>query len=456
MYRRHTDNREHMTDATMPTVVDYQYTETSEKIVDALTQSPTNLARKVLEQCVGDIPDFAAGIWGRHRHVRRNDGDWSEIISLADIDSILTSSLALRPANVRLLRDGRTVPPPEYIRTSRARNPGTADANAVLAMFTDGNADPDSVLRKLDASASLVLQAVQRYHEPLGRFCRHLELALGHRCHANVYLTPPNAQALQPHSDPHHVFVFQIHGTKDWALEPTPHGRKHGGENAPQNVRLEPGDVLYFPSGTRHSARSQDSWSIHLTIGVSTQTWRSLVRSVVEDVLSQEIEEIDESLPVGWLYDTPRAELEDRTRRSLDLIGEALAGADPALIVAEAAEPFLTERRRLMSGALQDRVAMSELGESSPLRRRDGIPLEILPAADTDADADADIAEIRLAMGDRTVTVDARLSAATEMIAAVGEFCFTPRDLADLIPYPTERLELCRLLIREGALTLVR
>jgi ribosomal protein L16 Arg81 hydroxylase len=76
------------------------------------------------------------------------------------------------------------------------------DGRKVLGLFADG--------------ATVVLQGLHRYWPPLTELVRGLELALGHPCQANAYLTPPGSQGFAVHSDSHDVFVFQTAGTKQW------------------------------------------------------------------------------------------------------------------------------------------------------------------------------------------------------------------------------------------------
>ena len=89
-----------------------------------------------------------------------------------------------------------------------------------------GLVDARKVIDLFEGGATVVLQGLHRYWPPLTRLVAELELALGHPCQANAYLTPPGSRGFAVHSDSHDVFVFQTHGTKLWEVHPTP------GENA--------------------------------------------------------------------------------------------------------------------------------------------------------------------------------------------------------------------------------
>ena len=124
--------------------------------------------------------------------------------------------------------------------------------------------------------ATVVLQGLHRYWPPLTRLVAELELALGHPCQANAYLTPPGSQGFAVHSDTHDVFVFQTHGSKLWEVHPAP-----GDEGEARDVLLEPGLSMYLPTGTPHAARAQDTVSLHVTIGINQITWRTLLDRAV-------------------------------------------------------------------------------------------------------------------------------------------------------------------------------
>jgi len=79
----------------------------------------------------------------------------------------------------------------------------------------------------------------------------------------NAYLTPPQAQGLRLHCDPHDVFVLQQAGNKTWSLF------QEGTHEKICDVVLTPGDVLYLPAGVPHLAQSSgEASSLHLAVSV--------------------------------------------------------------------------------------------------------------------------------------------------------------------------------------------
>ena len=130
----------------------------------------------------------------------RPGASWSALLSLDDVDHLLTST-AIRTPSVRLAQDGTVLPESSYTRgATLAGKPltGLVDARKALALFDDG--------------ATVVLQGLHRYWPPLTALVAELELELGHPCQANAYLTPPGSQGFAVHSDTHDVFVFQTAG----------------------------------------------------------------------------------------------------------------------------------------------------------------------------------------------------------------------------------------------------
>src|SRR5919201_1886579 len=129
-----------------------------------------------LERCAGDPGAFADDVWGRRPTFRSasDPNGFADLLTLDDVDH-LVSSAALRLPTFRLINDG----------------------------------------------ATLVLQGLHRFWLPLARFCRELEIELGHPTQVNAYITPPGSRGLAVHEDPHDVFVLQAFGRKHWDVWPT-------------------------------------------------------------------------------------------------------------------------------------------------------------------------------------------------------------------------------------------
>jgi mannose-6-phosphate isomerase-like protein (cupin superfamily) len=316
---------------------------------------------------------------------------------------------------VRLVRDGSVLPEPGYTRHA-----------TITGRQLTGLVDGRKAVEEFRTGATVVFQGLHRSFPPLVELIAELEVELGHPCQANAYLTPPGSQGFAVHSDSHDVFVLQTAGTKQWELQ-TPEG-----DDEPL---LEPGHVMYLPTGTPHAARAQDTVSLHITIGINQLTWRGLLRRAVADAVAQEP---DRHLPAGYLDDpaTLAAGLADR----LEALAERLRDVDPREAAQREVRRFLTTRPPRLEGALMDGLALARIGDDTLLRRRPGTPCVLVDRGE----------RLEVLLGDRILDVPAHLRASLEVVRARTEL--RPSDL----PLDDQsRLVLSRRLVREGLLRVV-
>jgi len=151
----------------------------------------------------------------------------------------------------------------------------------------------DNAFRGYLAGASVVVNHVDKQFTPINRLCRALGSHFPH-AFANMYLTPPNSQAVHPHSDDRDVLLLQVWGSKDWKVYGAPIILPYTDEQVGKEGRrltakemgalsldccLAQGDVLYIPRGFVHEARAQAAGSLHLTVAIPTQdlTWAGVL-----------------------------------------------------------------------------------------------------------------------------------------------------------------------------------
>jgi hypothetical protein len=376
-----------------------------------------------LELLSGDAQNFVEKIWASHVHVHETDPvDLVDLLSFDDVDELLTST-AIRTPAVRLAQNGSVLPASRFTRS------GATLAGQALT----GLVDARKVIDLFEGGATVVLQGLHRYWPPLTRLIADLELELGHPCQANAYLTPPGSQGFAVHSDSHDVFVFQTQGSKLWEVHPSP-GEEAAGA---QEVLLEPGLSMYLPTGTPHAARAQDTVSLHVTIGINQLTWRTLLDRAVRQAMTDV--EADAHLPAGYLEQPEQ--LVDGLAERLRTLAAALSGADAAGIAEAQTRSFLEHRNAGLRGSMVDRMQLGELAADTELRRRPGKPCVLQPDGD----------RLHLLLGDRRMTVPARITDAVERARTLE--VFTP---ADVGLDPQSALVLCRRLVREGLLEVVR
>jgi len=324
------------------------------------------------------------------------------------------------------VKAGKGLPVSSYTRTARTGS-----------QRITGLGDPPAIYREFEGGATIVLQGLHRYWLPLARFCRDLELALGHPTQVNAYITPPGSQGLAVHSDEHDVFVLQVHGTKAWQVfRPA----KHLPPQDPPVIEaaLGPGDCLYIPKGFPHAASTQERASAHLTVGILSYTWADLIRGVTKEAEAEP--EFAELLPIRFAErpDRMRAIAEDRLRSFQAWLDKQ----DPGEAADRMGRRFLTGRRPILTGQLQQLERLGSLQDSTRVRRRPGTMCVIRPAG----------TGIAVYLGDRELRMPAWVRPAVE---ALGE----GRELAvsDLQPHldAASRLVLVGRLVREGMLEVV-
>lgn len=119
----------------------------------------------------------------------------------------------------------------------------------------------------------------------------------------NVYLTPPNSQGFAPHYDDIEAFVLQLEGAKHWKVyaprTPQEQLPRVSSKNFTQDeigepiidVKLEPGDMMYFPRGFIHQAETvEGKHSLHITVSMYQKTsYADLLEALVPAALQSAI-----------------------------------------------------------------------------------------------------------------------------------------------------------------------
>ena len=399
------------------------------------SSTSSNLGGAV-ERCVGDAAAFVRDHWATAPLLRRGAGPdgFDDLLSLDAVDRLLSTSP--RTPAFRLVKDGKPLPPSAYTKSGRVGSQPLADL-----------ADAGKVYDHFHAGATIVLQGLHRWWPPLTAFCRELELFLTHPVQVNAYLTPPASRGLGVHHDTHDVFVLQVHGRKLWQVWdaavpfPLPHQRKlPPGAEAPGepplvDAELAPGDCLYVPRGFRHAARTAETVSLHLTVGIPTRNWNEVLREVVE--LATEEAWFREGLPVGYADDP--AGLAQRLADRVAELRRFLDKVDLDQVAERTARRFWAARAPLLRGQLRQLLALDELDDATVVRRRPGAVCRLETRGD----------RLTVLLGDRELTMPARLEPAMRRLLEAGRFAVA--DLAGLLDAPS-RLVLVRRLVREGLL----
>src|SRR5205823_12677252 len=130
-----------------------------------------------------------------------------------------------------------------------------------------------------------------------------------------------DSQGLAAHWDGHDILVLQIAGRKCWRIYDAPvalptdlpptfaferarppaapgsfrHWIAHpapdafGPEAPAGEIELRAGDLLYLPRGHGHEARTDETMSIHVTLGLYAVTWADLLCLAVHQVAQADV-----------------------------------------------------------------------------------------------------------------------------------------------------------------------
>jgi ribosomal protein L16 Arg81 hydroxylase len=238
-----------------------------------------------------DEASFFADYWEqRPLHIRKGVGDViSDLLTLDTMDRLL-SDLAFRVDECKVACDGQIIPASSYLA-----QPGMRVMERAAAEYVSVAA----ALNWFDQGATLVFAQLNQKWPPLQSLKEELERSLLATVLANVFLSNRNSQGFSLHYDSHDVFVLQLHGQKIWSLYDNPielptksqsFGTTGVSAGALKNtVTLEPGDILYVPRGYFHEARTTDTVSLHVTLGVHPYLWVAFLGDMLTRLGSERI-----------------------------------------------------------------------------------------------------------------------------------------------------------------------
>jgi lysine-specific demethylase/histidyl-hydroxylase NO66 len=346
------------------------------------------------------------------------------------------SRRGLRTPFLRMAKDGPVLPAARFTRGGGAG-----------ATIADQVAD-DRVLATMADGATLVLQALHRTWPPLVEFGSRLAADLGHPVQINAYITPPENQGFAPHYDVHDVFVLQVAGRKHWRIHPpvvtdplddqpwTKHADAVAARAAEAPLLdevLEPGDALYLPRGTIHSATAMGETSIHLTVGVHPITRYHLVRALLDAV--QDDPELRASLPMGVDLADP-AVVAAELSRTVALLADRLPEVPITRVADRVGLDLMRRTRPEAIGPLAQLAAAEAAGPGTRFRLRPGLRFRTSEEPE----------RLTLVLLDRSVTFPAAAADAVKAVLSGDDL------LAAQLPGldGPEQVVLLRRLLREG------
>lgn len=216
---------------------------------------------------------FPAQVLGRH-HQRypapdNNPDVFADLLAWQDLNRLLATHRIDSP-RVRLSA-GETIDVGRYAQRRRYRR--MPDWNAPV---------PHLLHRQLREGATLVVDAIDEMHPPIGDLVAGMEAWLGTGIQTNAYASWTPKEGFGVHWDDHDVIVLQVSGRKRWRIYGTTrtaplHHDIEFDEDPPTDpideFVMESGDILHVPRGCWHAvSASEGEPSLHLTCGLNTTT----------------------------------------------------------------------------------------------------------------------------------------------------------------------------------------
>lgn len=255
---------------------------------------------------------FFRDYWQKDSLLAPTTGRVRELVTLADIELLVSSLIATGPDWIQVVKAG-----------SRLAQPSFCTDESFVSL--------PKLYGAYRAGYTIQLAKLHKRWPPVGRLARAVEAAfttagvpLAHRIGSHLYLTPARSAGFTPHYDSHDVVVVQVAGNKRWkvygAREEFPVAMQMGDVPRDQlpplrhDVLLEAGEILYIPRGIFHEALSEDQFSVHVTLDIFPYTWSDLVSRIM---LAQP--RFRGSLPVGsWTASGASPELASGYRERID------------------------------------------------------------------------------------------------------------------------------------------
>jgi ribosomal protein L16 Arg81 hydroxylase len=248
-----------------------------------------------------DEDGFFSAFWERQPlHVKRaQPGYYSDLLTLDQLNDLLSGQV-FRADECKVASAGKIVPAAQYLAPPSMR---------VMERSVADYIDTRRMLALFEQGATVVFSQLNHKQAALQHLKQTLERSFSASVVTNVFLSNRHAQGFSVHYDSHDVFVLQLHGEKTWSLYGQPielplKSQAFGGTQVERGelsceVTLQAGDLLYVPRGVFHEARTSDTISLHLTLGVHPYLWADCLHDVVELLASRQVD-LRRAMPRGF------------------------------------------------------------------------------------------------------------------------------------------------------------
>ncbi|SKC83357.1 cupin domain-containing protein [Ohtaekwangia koreensis] len=220
--------------------------------------------------------------------IRRGDTRYfQDILTLDDIDFIVSRMHALGSYDVRMAAADKVIFEKQYASMSRVQNvevKSHLNTAKVLELFTKHG-------------ATIIIEQISNVWPSIARLSDAVNESMSCSSGANIYISPAESQGFEAHYDTHDVFILQVHGSKRWKIYENPvylplgsqPSIPYSGEQAVPSVELDlqAGDLIYMPRGFVHEAMTNQEISAHITLGIYGTTWTRLILDSITKLAGQ-------------------------------------------------------------------------------------------------------------------------------------------------------------------------
>ncbi|MEY9997730.1 hypothetical protein ABIE67_009849 [Streptomyces sp. V4I8] len=234
---------------------------------------------------LGGVEFLTQTLFRSHKIVPGDADDVRDLLTWDALNHVLASH-RIDPPRLRLSQGGEPVHHHRYTQPETTRR-GVAWRRVQAAALHD----------RLAEGASLVVDAIDEMHPPIGAAAESLERFLCTPVQVNAYASWTAEEGFGTHWDDHDVVVVQLYGAKRWRLYgPTrqaPAWRDTEAPAAPEgpplvDAVLKAGDILYLPRGWWHAVSAdQGTPSLHLTFGLGTRIGADFLNWAVDQLRSR-------------------------------------------------------------------------------------------------------------------------------------------------------------------------
>src|ERR1043165_6773320 len=195
---------------------------------------------------------------------RRSPSYYDGLLTLDELNDVLGQANLLS-TEVRLVRRGRQMEDEDFTWPDSSGNTRYADATI----------DKEAMFARFYEGYTIAISSFERHNAAVLHLRHDFERVFHAPVMAGAFLTPRNAQGFGAHPDREDTFFLQFAGTKEWIIHDRSRKRL-------MTATLEPGDLLYLPSGFFHKGCSADAVSGHVTFGLVKFTYADLLRQIAD------------------------------------------------------------------------------------------------------------------------------------------------------------------------------